>query len=443
MRIFLEKVMMDTRALGQTGARILQRQDLAPGPLGAVGNLRFSPLEGGTPGIGPSTPASAGRPSVGFSFRPQPVQEPRKFLTQARENSNRIGNVLGLLTATAGHGSALAKLGPELAQLVRLVRCNLNSLSGGSESGNLSSLAGGVESLTCYMNEMTPEDIDALRNGVLSKPRICHALLSLMPSYLRPQATKILEQITEALDQRRARDGVTMPLQQIQILMRSWPMNGPALASQLNRLADVLGMPDADQQASEPPLVPMLDTYLRSLPEYRLRELMFLFHADRYQPARDALRQLGEDSGRQRALAMLDCIHHSLPSVIHARVQPLLRDIEVALEQARLAGDQLAASQALCELYSLVKEGLRTYGWLPETVNIDVRRLVQGNLDLLFPDAVYNPFDPLNAAYLGRLDETVAANLRCVERLRDYELILQEENDRKVKKTWFFRGKSS
>lgn len=202
-------------------------------------------------------------------------------------------------------------------------------------------------------------------------------------------------------------------------------------------------MPDADQQASEPPLVPMLDTYLRSLPEYRLRELMFLFHADRYQPARDALRQLGEDSGRQRALAMLDCIHHSLPSVIHARVQPLLRDIEVALEQARLAGDQLAASQALCELYSLVKEGLRTYGWLPETVNIDVRRLVQGNLDLLFPDAVYNPFDPLNAAYLGRLDETVAANLRCVERLRDYELILQEENDRKVKKTWFFRGKSS
>ena len=436
--------MMDTRALGQTGARILQRQDLAPGPLGEVGNLRFSPLEGGTPGSGLHGRSSAGWPSVGYSFRPQPVQEPRDFLTQARENSNRVGNVLGLLTAKVAHDSmALGSLAPELAQLVRLARCQLKSLSGGGDSANLSSIPGGGESLTCYMNEMTPEDVYALHNGVLSKPHICRALLSPMPSYLLPQATKILEQITEALNQRRVRDGVTMPLQQIQILMRCWPMNGPALASQLNRLADVLGMPDADQQASEPPLLHMLDSYLRYLPEYRLRESMFLFHADRYQPARDALQQLGEDSRGQRALAMLDCIHHSLPSVIHARVQPLLRDIEVALEQARLAGDQLAASQTLCELYSLVKEGLRTYGWLPETVNIDVRRLVEGNLDLLFPDAVYNPFDPLNAAYLGRLDETVAANLRCVERLRDYELIMQEENDRKVKKTWFFRGKSS
>lgn len=395
---------MDIRALGQTGAQTVQRQDLAPGPLGTVGNLRFSPLEGGTPGSG-----LHGRASARWfpSSMPGRAQERGDFLGQAYQNSSLIGNVLGLLTAKVGHDfRPMVALARDLAQLGYLAQ------------GNLDSLPGGGESLTCYMNEMTPEDVYALHNGVLSKPHLCRVVLTLTTPDHCPQATKVLEQIAEALNQRRARDVVTMPLQQIQTLMRCWPMNGPALATQLNRLAEDLGMPDADLQASEPPLVPMLDTYLRSLPEYRLRELMFLFHADRYQPARDALRQLGEDSGRQRALAMLDCIHHSLPSVIHARVQPLLRDIEVAVEQARLAGDKPAAAHALCQLDRIVEEGLCAYGQLPETVTIDVRRLVQGNLDL-FPDAVYNPLEPL------RLDKIVVAFLRSDDFLRYCGLITQ------------------
>lgn len=43
---------MHIQAPAQTGARILPQQKYAPGPLGTVGNLRYTPQQGGTAPVG-------------------------------------------------------------------------------------------------------------------------------------------------------------------------------------------------------------------------------------------------------------------------------------------------------------------------------------------------------------------------------------------------------
>lgn len=408
---------MNTQALGHAGTQRLQRQDLAPGPLGTVGNLQFGLQDGGTTRFSPpGALASVSNSWVARQFRrhraPQLIQERRDFFRQAYQNSGLIGNALGRLTDLADTAAARIEVGQELEQLGRLAQ------------GNLANLPGALDSLSSYMNELTLADLEALRNGMLGHPTVRDAVLETISPAVRAQAARVVEQIATALDRRLARDIVQPHLKRIRKLMRRQRMDGKALAVQLSSLATVLAAPVSSRSQRGLPVLPILDTYFQSLPQSRVNKLAFVFGSVILRPAQEALQRMDDDLAKRRALAMLNIIHGSLEREICARVQPSLQEFKVALDQARHDRNPRAASRIFCELNTLVGASRQAYGWLPETVDRAVRKLVDDNL-ILFRDATHNPSGALNAASLSRLDEVTVANLRNVRHLRGFGLELE------------------
>ena len=181
---------------------VLQRRDLAPGPLGVVGNLQFSAEQGGTPSSNRvGAMASDTRHSLTrlradlasfLNGEPSDARRAqRMFVAEARENSRYIGNLLGSLTAPAVDAGAHSTIAQRLMQLSE------------RSNGDLANLPGGAESLYFYLYELTVSDITALRNGVLGSPAARNAVLNqIPPNGLRHQASQLLYQIMNALDQR-------------------------------------------------------------------------------------------------------------------------------------------------------------------------------------------------------------------------------------------------
>ncbi|WP_454006138.1 hypothetical protein [Alcaligenes sp. Marseille-Q7550] len=68
---------MNIQPSGRMLTPILERQDLAPGPLGTVGNKRFKQQEGGTAPIGETSVMSnlRGAANAAFSHRARTPQE--------------------------------------------------------------------------------------------------------------------------------------------------------------------------------------------------------------------------------------------------------------------------------------------------------------------------------------------------------------------------------
>ncbi|WP_454006143.1 hypothetical protein [Alcaligenes sp. Marseille-Q7550] len=362
--------------------------------MGTVGNLQFGLQDGGTTRFSPpGALASVSNSWVARQFRrhraPQLIQERRDFFRQAYQNSGLIGNALG-----------------RLAQ------------------GNLANLPGALDSLSSYMNELTLADLEALRNGMLGHPTVRDAVLETISPAVRAQAARVVEQIATALDRRLARDIVQPHLKRIRKLMRRQRVDGKALAVQLSSLATVLAAPVSSRSQRGLPVLPILDTYFQSLPQSRVNKLAFVFGSVILRPAQEALQRMDDDLAKRRALAMLNIIHGSLEREICARVQPSLQEFKVALDQARHDRNPRAASRIFCELNTLVGASRQAYGWLPETVDRAVRKLVDDNL-ILFRDATHNPSGALNAASLSRLDEVTVANLRNVRHLRGFGLELE------------------
>ncbi len=204
---------------------------IARGALGTVGNLQFSVQDEGTaPEPRPGRLSRIGSWCTDLSFLCCVSDEAHYQHDDEREvfeNSRRVGDLLGSLTAHAHDPAGLTWIAQQLAELCRL------------SQGDLAILPGGRESLSDYMDKLTARDIQALREGLLRAPQGREAIRNQIThsdvrrqADLRRQADSVLTQVEGALRQREARDVVTEALTRI-AQMPSPPENRAALRTDL------------------------------------------------------------------------------------------------------------------------------------------------------------------------------------------------------------------
>ncbi|HET8597430.1 MAG TPA: hypothetical protein VFM22_06695 [Castellaniella sp.] len=423
--------------LGQPGLQNLQRQQLESGPLGQVGNLRFKAEPGATPRTsGPNVFQRFGQflSKVAFYVGASPAQRAQQFvLDQARDNSRRIGNLLGNLTASPNDRKAQAKIAEGLARL--------GDLSG----GDFSRLPGGQQALNTYLGELGLPDLSALRSGVLGDPQARQATLDRVdPPHLRAQAAQVLDQIVRAMDQHLAGQVVREPLSQIQGLLSARPVDGVALEAQLGKLSEGLAMMGGDK----------LGVHLQGLSRNELRTLRDLLHGGKLDGAKQALTQIRDpdarplriedapdrvhetldpgliQSGRiQHGEAMLDRLSLALDKEIQARIEGTHPGLTDGLQAAIKRGDRSAIARALFDLNGTIGALQDAYGTLPEDTLRAVRAQVSGAMTALRnPDT--NPEGPLTRDSLQRLDDNALGLLRRSGNLRGLGLQLDRDGAR-------------
>ncbi|CDM23313.1 hypothetical protein BN940_04196 [Castellaniella defragrans 65Phen] len=421
----------------QSPLQNLQRRHLDAGPLGQVGNLRFKAGPGATPrASGPNALQRFGRflSKVAFYVGAGPAQRAqRHVLDQARDNSRRIGNLLGSLTGAPGDPKSCSRIAEGLARL--------GDLSG----GDLSRLPGGKESLETYLGELGVMDLNALRSGVLGDPEARQAVLDRVdPPRLRAQAALLLDQIAVALEQAVAGQAVQEPLAQIRTLLAGRPVDGQALEGRLARLSENLAMLGGDK----------LGIHLQALSDQELGVLQSVLHTDRLAGARQALAQIREPDdespriedapGRQHETpdpqrvrpgrdspgeTMLDRLSQALDAEIQARVDRALPDPTRELETALAGGETAAIARALSNLSRHVGELGRTYGALPARTARIVREQVTRAMEAL-RDPDTNPEGPLTRDSLARLDDHALGRLRRSGALAEFGLRLDLDGAR-------------
>ncbi len=423
--------------LGQSGIQHLQRQHLDSGPLGQIGNLRFRAGPGATPrASAPNILQRFGQflSKVAFYVGASPAQRVQQYvLDQARDNSRRIGNLLGNLTAAPDDPQARTRLAQGLARL--------GDLSG----GDLSHLPGGKESLKTYLGELGVMDLNALRSGVLGNPDARQAVIDQVdPPRLRAQAALLLDQIAGALDQELAGQAVKEPLAQVRSLLAGEPVDGLALEGQLVRLSENLAMMGGDK----------LGVHLQTLSGDELKALQAVLHTDRLVGAKQALTQVRDpdaepllledapdrihetldpqliQSGRiSHGEAMLDRLSEALDKEIQARIDQALPNLTLDLETALEEGDSAAIGKALFALNQHVDDLGQAYGTLPAGTARIVREQVALAMEALRHTET-NPDGPLTRDSLQRLDDGTLGCLRRSSVLSEYGLRLNHEDAR-------------
>ncbi len=388
----------------QSPLQNLQRRHLDAGPLGQVGNLRFKAGPGATPrASGPNALQRFGQflSKVAFYVGAGPAQRAqRHVLDQARDNSRRIGNLLGSLTGAPGDPKSCSRIAEGLARL--------GDLSG----GDLSRLPGGKESLETYLGELGVMDLNALRSGVLGDPEARQAVLDRVdPPRLRAQAALLLDQIAVALEQAVAGQAVQEPLAQIRTLLAGRPVDGQALEGRLARLSENLAMLGGDK----------LGIHLQALSDQELGALQPVLHPDRLAGV-----ELGPDSP---GATMLSRLSQALDAEIQARVDRALPDPTRELETALAGGETAAIARALSNLSRHVGELGRTYGALPARTARIVREQVARAMEAL-RDPDTNPEGPLTRDSLARLDDHALGRLRRSGALAEFGLRLDLDGAR-------------
>lgn len=423
--------------LGQPGVQNLQRQHLDAGPLGQVGNLRFKTGPGATPrASAPNVFQRFGQflSKVAFYVGASPARRAQQFvLDQARDNSRRVGNLLGNLTAPPNDPKARSKIAEGLARL--------GDLSG----GDLSSLPGGKESLKTYLGELGVMDLNALRGGVLGDPEARQAVIDRVdPPRLRAQAARLLDQITAALDQELAGQAVKEPLARIQALLAARPVDGTALEGQLARLSENLAMLGGDK----------FDTYLQGLSDAELKALQSVLNPDKREAVKASLGQIRDpdvrplapedapdmrhdtldpqlvQNGRIRqGEALLDRLGGALDGEIQARIERTHPDVTGALRTAVASGDPKAITRALFDLNQQVYDLQGIHGRLPSGTSEALRAQMALAMDAL-RDPETNPEGPLTRDSLARLNDFDLGLLRRSGELRAFGLRLDLDGAR-------------
>lgn len=400
---------MNVQPSGQTDAQELQRQGFAPGALGTVGNLRFKPEQGGTaraPRRAVPTGLRDAWTKLKFRFNrvSADVREQHDDMIQRRDNSRRIGNMLGLLTARTDDVKAQARVGRELEQLADL------------SQGDLANLPGAMQALSFYMGDLRRNDLDALRDGVLGNRTARGAVLSRISFDSSAWATGVLFQISDAVNQRLAQEVVQGPLWKICKLMQL-PLSvkvAQKLAVQLISLFHEKSM---------------LHIYLRTLPESSLASLSLVFSRGEAVGINLAIQEVASVKEKKQVQEMILYIRKILKREIYTRLSEPLKALRKNLRQARQAGNQFATSQALVGLGIFISTAWRTYRQLPNTTIQEVSGLVESSLPLFryIPD---NAEGPLNDASLSRLDDVTVENLReAASYLGQFGLELDEPGD--------------
>lgn len=399
---------MNVQPSGQTDVQELQRQGFAPGALGIVGNLRFKPEQGGTARASHrSVPAGLRDAWTKLLFRfnraSAEVREQHDDMIQRRDNSRRIGNMLGLLTARTNDAKAQARIVRELGQLADLAQ------------GDLANLPGATHALSSYVDELTRADLLALRDGALGHRSARAIVLDRIQPGLSTQAAGVLNQISSAVSQRLAQEIVREPLQQLCAMMLAAPI---VLGRDLVKLLIALS-PEKD----------MLEIYLRSLSQEGLRDLSLVFEVPTVARCRGVIERVDHELEKKQAFDALAGVQRSVEREIHARLWPAIRTLSENLLQAGQAKDRFAASQKLCDLASLVQRARQTYGCLPDESAQAVRKLIYRSLPIFQDDPHYR-YRMVNAASLSKLDDATLQNLReAAWHLSRYGLVLDDINE--------------
>ncbi|MGE8548322.1 MAG: hypothetical protein ACN6OC_12865 [Alcaligenes sp.] len=367
---------MNVQAPAQADARIAQMQELAPGPLGTVGNRRFTPQQGGT------VPAS--RASV-FPFDNCSVEDLEFDLgnasgdaraqlvhcIEARVLSRCVGNLLGNLTAPANDEPALTRIAKELEQI------------SGLSQGNLFDSASGEQVLFAYLKAMTYPDLIALCDGVFNHPQAYEAVLDrISPAELRPLAAEMLDQVGNAAFQQLARVVVSEPLDRISEMLNATSVDGEKLAAQLNTLHTGLPTLDAIEIADRFPTVSMLDIYFQSLSKNEFDARMAGLPYQKLRTADNALYKLSNSPEKLQALTVRELLGKLLGREVYARARPGLKLLENSLAQVRVAPHEKRESLAMPILTALVQD-YDLFGWAPNEMIEELRELMQQGVDIL------------------------------------------------------------
>ncbi len=328
----------------------LQRQDLASSPLGAVGNLRFKPDVGGTKGSSPGLLTRAVR-SVGrlvSSFRSEASKARSVHLHKVRENSRKIGNLLGSLTASRDDKEAVGRIARAIEQLEE------------DAQGDLGNMVGGQDALSTYLDELSLKDLYALRDGALGSATAREAIMmsfrsqqnfdnsirmaqaiaqladdgdlgsatareAIMKPFRLPQsldnANSVLDQIADRLELRLAKETVGQALQKLCAVLATPPDLGRAtqfvreVTDALNTLHTNLSMSGssatrwsslADGDGGVGKTVPLLNRYLQFLPVGEREQILAVLQSNRVQTVHDVL--LAEEPVLEMMLDLSDII---------------------------------------------------------------------------------------------------------------------------------------
>lgn len=294
----------------------LKRKNLAPCPLGAIGNLQFSAKQGGT--------ARASHLSVEWPILRQTTvngitglmtalihlndsdqqrkddraADHRDHLLRVRVYSTVIGDLLGQLTAEQSD----VKTQLRAAALLQIL--------GQQSHGDIDNITGCGYSLWTYTDELTDSDVMAMVTGALRHSNGVAAILDKMPpGDLRTHTFQLLEQIDAAVERRRMKGDVKDSLEQISTLLLTHPIDKLKLKKSLISVAQYL---DACTRASlRLNAVQHLHVFLQSLPKERLQPLLPLAQREKLE---ECLEALGTNTvnGITRGREILHFIHQSL-----------------------------------------------------------------------------------------------------------------------------------
>ena len=369
---------MNIQVPAQTGARIPQMPELAPGPLGVVGNLRFTPQENGTASADhtsvPSFDSSMADLRLEPGIAPRDARVQLRHCIKVRENSRLVGNLLGTLTAPANDARALTRIAKNLEVLSKL--CH----------GDLYDFIGGEQALSTYLKAMTYPDLIALCDGIFNHPQAYEAVLEqISPAELRAQARTVLFQLGAHILDQFAHVVVSEPLDKIADMLNVTPMDGEKLAAQLVKLHTALPTPAAIGKADRFSTDSTLDIYFQSLSKNELDARMAGLQDQRLRAADNALHQLSDSIEKRLAITMLELLGQSLGREKYARAQPGLTVMENRLARVKdAADDEARGSEASSILASLLQE--RDYdlsGWAPGEMVKHVWRLMQECQDII------------------------------------------------------------
>lgn len=294
----------------------LKRKDLAPCPLGTVGNLQFSAKQGGT--------ARASFLSVEWSILRQATANELtlwvNLLSHLNDSDQQMeddcaascrSHFLGVRTNSTVIGHLLGKLTAEQSDVkTQLGAAELLQVLGQLSHGDIDNITGGGYSLWTYTDELTDSDVMAMVTGALRHSNGVAAMLDKMPpGDLRTHTFQLLEQIDAAVERRRMKGDVKDSLEQISTLLLTQPIDKLKLKKSLISVAQYL---DACTRASlRLNAVQHLHVFLQSLPKERLQPLLPLAQREKLE---ECLEALGTNTvnGITRGREILHFIHQSL-----------------------------------------------------------------------------------------------------------------------------------
>lgn len=402
----------------------LPRHDLLLDAPGTVGNLSYAAEEvstarGRTRGmlVSDLVPSLADRRidatshTIADSSR---VRARREALLEVCVNSRRIGALLGFLTAEVSRNC------PDLDTIVyNDIARTLKELNVSSD-GSLYSLKGAKYFLDTLLGKFEEFDLSALRRGVLNDKESLREVLDRISICVedksRMQASRVLDDIAEVVNQRFTRHAVHEPLWRIVDLLNADPVDGQNLHVQLQLIPD--------DRAT-------LGRYFSMLTTDEFKALLNALQFERLDAAKQALSRVTNSSGEQSLFRLQTICLASDSDFIDrppGELKYLIDHLKFCLCMHTQFPSSSSSARVHVALHSLsfsVKNAWQKYGVFPYRTSNTIRLLVEKSMDV-FRDRQNNPTGPLNALSLGKLDEDTRAHLADAEDgLRSFGLALR------------------